>query len=116
MLYNLLPYTSSDTASSHNAEHQECVDNLLCSLQPLSNSINNFLQDNYGELYKKLSKLAWGPFALRSFGVFPMIAINYNTISDCHWDTNDVENGFCCLVVLGDFEGGHLVIETIYDH
>nr|CAG8625078.1 2038_t:CDS:2 [Entrophospora candida] len=106
--YNLLPYTSSDTASSHNADHLECVNNLLCSLQPLSNSINNFIQNNYGELYKKLSKLAWGPFAPRSFGVFPMMAINYNTISDYHWDANDVKNGFCCLVALGDFEGGEL--------
>ena len=37
---NLLPFTSSDTASSHNTEHQECVNNLLLNLKPLSNSVN----------------------------------------------------------------------------
>src|SRR5207248_2922127 len=46
-----------------------------------------------------------GPFALRLFGIFPMIAINYNSISDYYWDKNDNPNSFCCLVALGDFEG-----------
>ena len=30
--YGMLPYTSSDTASSQNIEHQECVNNLLYTL------------------------------------------------------------------------------------
>nr|CAG8491191.1 2980_t:CDS:2 [Entrophospora candida] len=34
--YNILPYTSGHTASTHNANHQECVDNLLHALEPLS--------------------------------------------------------------------------------
>ena len=37
-----------------------------------------------------------------------MIAINYNSISDYHWDENDDPNSFCCLVALGDFEGGEV--------
>lgn len=107
-LNNPFPYTSSNMASSHNSDHQECVNKLLCDLHPLSNSINQFLKKHYGNLYEKLSKLKWGSFAPRSFGVFPMIAINYNTISDYHWDENDEPNSFCCLVALGDFEGGEL--------
>jgi hypothetical protein len=107
-LNNLLPYTSSNTASSHNVEHLECVNKLLYNLVPLSNSVNQFLEKYYLSLYEKLSKLKWGPFAPRPFGVFPMIAINYNTISDYHWDKHDDPNSLCCLVVLGDFEGGEL--------
>ncbi len=107
-LNNLLPYTSSNTASTHNIEHLECVNKLLCDLVPLSNSVNRFFQKYYVNQYDKLSKLKWGPFAPKPFGVFPMIAINYNTISDYHWDEHDDLNGFCCLVALGDFEGGEI--------
>jgi len=106
-LYNPLPYTSSNTASSHNIDHQECVNNLLLNLKPLSDTVNRFLYDNYGEMYMKLRNLSW-PFAPKSFGVFPMIAINFNTISDYHWDEHDEPNSLCCLVALGDFEGGEL--------
>ena len=103
-LNNLLPYTSKHTASSHNIEHLECVNKLLHDLIPLSNSVNRFLQKYYEDLFENLRKLKWGPFAPRLFGVFPMIAINYNSISDYHWDENDDPNSFCCLVALGDFE------------
>ncbi|CAG8641804.1 8020_t:CDS:2 [Paraglomus brasilianum] len=37
-----------------------------------------------------------------------MIAINFNTISDYHWDEHDDPNSLCCLVALGDFDGGEL--------
>jgi len=107
-LNNLLPYTSKHTASSHNIEHLECVNKLLHDLIPLSNSVNRFLQKYYEDLFENLRKLKWGPFAPRLFGVFPMIAINYNSISDYHWDENDDPNSFCCLVALGDFEGGEV--------
>ena len=107
-LNNLLPFSSSNTASSHNTEHQACVNNLLYDLSPLSNSINHFVQENYKNLYEKLMGLTWGPFAPRSFGVFPMVAINYNTISDFHWDEHDEPNSLCCIVSLGDFDGGEL--------
>lgn len=59
-------------------------------------------------MYEKLSMLKWGSFAPRPFGVFLMIAINYNTICDYHWDKNDEPNSLCCLVALGDFKGGEL--------
>ena len=70
--------------------------------------MNRFLQDNYKNMYEKLSELKWGPFAPKSFGIFPMIAINFNTISDYHWDEHDEPNSLCCLVALGDFDGGQL--------
>ena len=81
---------------------------MLQSLKPLSDSVNRFLQDNYKNMYEKLSELKWGPFAPKSFGIFPMIAINFNTISDYHWDEHDEPNSLCCLVALGDFDGGQL--------
>ena len=56
----------------------------------------------------KLSKLSWGPFAPKPFGIFPMIAINFNITSNYHWDEKDEPNGLCFLVALGDFEGGEL--------
>lgn len=107
-LNNLLPYTSSNSASSHNIEHLECVNNLIQGLEQLSNSVNRFLQKYYESLYKNLNKLNWGPFAPRQFGVFPMAVINFNTISNYHWDEHDDPNSFCCLVALGEFEGGEL--------
>jgi hypothetical protein len=107
--YSMLPYTSSDTANSHNIEeHQECVNNLLYALQPLSNSVNKFVNEYYEHYFMKLNKLNWGPFAPKPFGIFPMIAINFNIISNYHWDEKDEPNGLCFLVALGDFEGGEL--------
>ena len=44
----------------------------------------------------------------RAFGIFPTIAINFNAISNYHWDSNDNLDGLCFLVTLGDFEGGEL--------
>jgi hypothetical protein len=111
--YNMLPYTSSNTASSHNILHRECVNNLLHNLQPLSNSVNKFVKEYYEHYYMKLSKLTWGPFAPRSFGIFPMIAINFNVISNYHWDEQDEPNSLCLLVALGDFEGGELCFPQI---
>ncbi|CAG8552312.1 27848_t:CDS:2, partial [Racocetra persica] len=51
-------------------------------LKKLLESVNQFLQEYYMNLYTKLSKLLWGLFALRAFRVFSIIAINFNTISD----------------------------------
>ncbi|RHZ58158.1 hypothetical protein Glove_375g40 [Diversispora epigaea] len=102
---NLLPFTSSNTASTHNSEHEKCVNNLLCELIPLSDCINKFVQVYYPDLYTKLSKLEWGPFAPKIFGVFPIIAINFNTISDYHWDKHDNPNCLCILIALGNFDG-----------
>ena len=66
------------------------------------------MHDNYKNMYEKLSKLKWEPFALKSFGIFPMIAINFNTISDYHWDEHDELNSLCYLVALGNFDSGQL--------
>ncbi|RHZ48353.1 hypothetical protein Glove_552g1 [Diversispora epigaea] len=52
--------------------------------------------------------LQWGPFAPKIFGVFPMIAVNFNTISDYHWDEHDNPNCLCILIALGNFDGGEL--------
>ena len=42
-----------------------------------------------------------------------MIAINYNSISDFHWDEHDEPNSLCCLVALGDFKGGELIFPQL---
>ncbi|CAG8706881.1 52_t:CDS:1, partial [Funneliformis mosseae] len=92
--YTSFPYISADMASSHNINHLECVNKLIIALEPLSNCVNQFVKEHYNNLYTKLSNFSWGPFAPRSFGIFPMIAINFNTISDFHWDKNDEANCF----------------------
>ncbi|RHZ49680.1 hypothetical protein Glove_518g12 [Diversispora epigaea] len=113
-LYTDLPYTSSNSASSHNTDHQSCVDELIRSLVPLSNFVNKFIQDNYNSMYLKLKNLSLGPFALRSFGIFPMIAINYNIVSNYHWDLSDASNCLCCLIPLGNFQGGDLYFPQLH--
>ncbi|RHZ50285.1 hypothetical protein Glove_502g37 [Diversispora epigaea] len=113
-LYTGLPYTSSDSASSHNTDHQSCVDELIRSLVPLSNFVNKFIQDNYNSMYLKLKNLSLGPFAPRSFGIFPMIAINYNIVSNYHWDLSDASNCLCCLIPLGNFQGGDLYFPQLH--
>jgi hypothetical protein len=105
---SLLPFTSSDMASTHNIAHLECVHKLIYGIKPLSDSINQFVQNNYNSLYIKLTNLSWGPFGPKPFGIFPMIGINYNTISNYHIDANDEANCLCILVALGDFKGGEL--------
>ncbi len=65
------------------------------------------------DLYEKLNKLKQNSFVLKLFGIFPMIAINYNTISDYHWDEHDKPNSFCYLVVLEDFEKGKLYFSQL---
>ncbi|CAG8646800.1 7157_t:CDS:2, partial [Racocetra persica] len=80
---NLLPFTSSNTASSHNTAHQEYVNTLLHNLGPLSTSVNEFVRKFYGNLYEKLE-------------------------NDYHWDEHDEPNSLCCLVTLREFEGGEL--------
>jgi hypothetical protein len=106
--YSQLPYTSSNLASSHNIDHLECVNKLINAIQPLTNCINQFIKNNYEDLYKELNQLSLGPFVPKSFGIFPIITINYNIISNYHWDINDEKNCFCALVALGNYEGGEL--------
>jgi len=106
--YQNLPYISSDMASSHNFDHLECVNNLILALEPLTNWVNQFIKDHYKNLYMKLNNLVLGPFVPKTFGIFPIMSINFNIISDYHWDNNDDENYFCLLVALGDYKGGEL--------
>ncbi|CAG8539433.1 7387_t:CDS:1, partial [Scutellospora calospora] len=47
----------SNTASSHNVIYQEYIDTLLRKLGSLSTSVNEFIQEFYGNLYEKLEKL-----------------------------------------------------------
>ena len=42
-----------------------------------------------------------------------MIAINYNSISNFHWDEHDEPNCLCCLVALGDFDRGELIFPQL---
>ncbi|RHZ43725.1 hypothetical protein Glove_879g2 [Diversispora epigaea] len=88
-LYTDLPYTSSDSASSHNTDHQSCVDELIHSLVPLLNFVNKFIQDNYN-------------------------TINYNIVSNYHWDLSDASNCLCCLIPLGNFQGRDLYFPQLH--
>ena len=90
-------------ASSHNIDHLKCMNNLINALKPLSNEINKFIEDNYNNLYLKLKELSLGPFVSRPFRIFPMMSINFNIISNYHWNRNDEENCFCVLVILEDY-------------
>ncbi|CAG8727310.1 1800_t:CDS:2, partial [Funneliformis mosseae] len=103
--YNQFSYINTEMSSNHNQNHLKCINKLIIVLEPLSNCINQFVKENYNNLYIKLSNFSWGLFAPRSFGIFPMIAINFNTISDFHWNEKDEENCFCILIALGDYEG-----------
>ncbi|CAG8646384.1 24622_t:CDS:2, partial [Gigaspora rosea] len=58
---NNLPYTTINTASSHNKAHQKCVQDLIRRLQPLSGAINKYLETNYSALYFKMKSLNLGP-------------------------------------------------------
>jgi hypothetical protein len=64
-------------------------------------------------LYEKLNELKWGPFGPRPFGIFPMIAINYNIVNTCHRDKNDDPNSLCCLITLGDYEDDELCFSEL---
>ncbi|CAG8597615.1 26886_t:CDS:2, partial [Racocetra persica] len=72
---NLLPFISSNTASTHNIDHHECVNKLLQGLKALSNCVNRFLQDYYEDLYMKLSGLSWGPFAPKLLDLCVLVAL-----------------------------------------
>ena len=43
-----------------------------------------------------------------------MIAINFNSLSSYHWDKLDAPNCLCCLVPLGDFQGGELYFPQLH--
>ncbi|CAG8817617.1 12409_t:CDS:1, partial [Gigaspora rosea] len=80
------PYTTFNTASNHYPEYRKCVQELIQGLQPLSNLVNNYLQETHPVLYSKMEKLNLGPNVPKPFGAFPTIAINFNVISQFHRD------------------------------
>ncbi|RHZ61211.1 hypothetical protein Glove_349g18 [Diversispora epigaea] len=104
----------SESFCSHNTDHQSCIDELIRSLVPLSNFVNKFIQDNYNSMYLKLKNLSLDPFAPKSFRIFSMIAINYNIVSNYHWDLSDALNCLCCLIPLGNFQGGDLYFSQLH--
>jgi hypothetical protein len=110
---NSVPYTTSNTASSHNKSHQECVKNLIQGLQPLSNSVNNYFETTYPNLYTKMKKLDLGPNVPKSFGAFPSAAINFNVICQFHRDMKDHRNTLCVVCPLGKFKGGELTFPEL---
>ena len=74
---------------------------MIHNLKPLLDYVNQFIKDNYKDLYMKLNKLSLGSFVLRPFRIFLMIFINYNIISKYYWDNNNEANCFCILIALG---------------
>ncbi|RHZ53698.1 hypothetical protein Glove_438g29 [Diversispora epigaea] len=98
--FTSFPYTSVNTASDHNLAHRPCVDNLLFN--------------NYENMYLKLRNFSWGSFAPKPFEIFLMIAINFNALSNYYWDKLDASNCLCCLVPLGNFQGGELYFPQLH--
>ncbi|CAG8694288.1 40615_t:CDS:2, partial [Gigaspora margarita] len=79
---NNMPYTTTNTASSHNKAYQKCVWSLIEGLQPLSGVVNEYLKTNYPSLYSKMKNLDLGP----NFGsLFADYALD--------WDGNNEDVG-----------------------
>ncbi|CAG8446556.1 10837_t:CDS:10 [Acaulospora colombiana] len=110
---NNMPYTTTNTASSHHKAHQKCVQDLIKGLQPISGSVNKYLETTYPVLYSKMKKLDLGPNVPNSFGVFPTVAVNYNIICQFHRDMKDHRNSLCVVCPLGKFKGGELVFPEL---
>ncbi|CAG8609428.1 10715_t:CDS:2 [Acaulospora morrowiae] len=110
---NNLPYTTANTASSHCEEHQECVQDLIQGLQPISKAVNKYIEATYPALYSKMKKLDLGPNVPKSFGVFPTVAVNFNVICQFHRDLKDHRNTLCVVCPLGKFEGGELTFPEL---
>ncbi|RHZ45324.1 hypothetical protein Glove_681g11 [Diversispora epigaea] len=110
---NNLPYTTSNTASSHCQEHQKCVQGLIQELQPLSGAVNKYLETSYPALYSKMEKLDLGPNVPKFFGGFPTVSINFNIICQFHRDLKDHRNTLCVVCPLGNFIGGELAFPEL---
>jgi hypothetical protein len=110
---NILPYVTANTASTHNHQHQKCVQELINGLQPLSDVVNNYIKNTYPVLYTKMEKLDLGPNVPKSFGSYPTASINFNSICQFHRDLQDHRNTLCVVCPLGIFEGGQLVFPEL---
>jgi hypothetical protein len=110
---NNLPYTTANTTSSHCKEHQKCVQDLIQGLQPISGSVNKYLETTYPVYYSKLKKLDLGPNVPKSFGALPTAAINFNIICQFHRDIKDLQNSLCIVCSLGNFKGKELTFPEL---
>jgi len=111
---NLLPYVTADTNSSHNNDHKKCVQKLIEELRPLSDQVNNYIENTYPTLYNKMKKLDLGSNVPKSyFGGFPIASINFNSICQFHRDLQDHRNTFCVVCPLGIFEGGQIAFPEL---
>lgn len=110
---NNLPYTTANTISSHCEDHQKCVQDLIQGLQPISGSVNKYLETTYPVYYSKMKKLDLGPNVPKSFGAFPTAAINFNIICQFHRDIKDHLNSLCVVCPLGNFKGGELIFPEL---
>ena len=107
------PYVTINTAFTHSKDHRNCVEKLIQGLQPLSDEVNNYLEVTYPLLYAKMKKLDLGPNVPKSFGAFPTVGINFNSICQFHRDLKDHRNTFCVVCPLGVFEGGQLAFPEL---
>lgn len=111
---NLLPYITANTVSSHNNNHKECVQKLIKELRPLSDQVNNYIENTYPTLYNKMKRLDLGSNVPKSyFGGFPTASINFNSICQFHRDLQDHRNTFCIVCPLGTFEGGQIAFPEL---
>ena len=60
-----------------------------------------------------MKKLDLGPNVPKSFGAFPTVGINFNSICQFHRDLKDHRNTFCVVCPLGVFEGGQLAFPEL---
>ncbi|CAG8533887.1 9616_t:CDS:2 [Acaulospora morrowiae] len=84
---------------------------LIKGLQPLSRSVNKYLETTYSVLYSKMKKLDLGPNAPKSFGVFPTVSVNFNIICQFYRDLKDHRNS-CVVCPLGKFEGQAVAFQS----
>ncbi|KAG9297445.1 hypothetical protein G9A89_020846 [Geosiphon pyriformis] len=110
---NNIPYVTSNPAFTHSQEHRKCVQDLIRGLQPLSDAVNNYINNAYPALYAKMKKLNLRLNTPKFFGAFPTISINFNSICQFHRDLKDHLNTLCIVCPLRTFEGGHLAFPEL---
>jgi len=75
----------------------------------LGEYVSKILSRNFPDM----EKLVYGQIdkQYRPFGLFSLMMPFTGGSSSLHIDSNDVHGGFCCVVALGDFEGGELLLD-----
>ncbi|CAG8555083.1 8114_t:CDS:2, partial [Acaulospora morrowiae] len=110
---NIEPYIIANTVSNHFQNHQSCVNKLIQGLQLLSNTVNDYFDVSYPELYAKIKKLNLGFNIPKCFGAFPTVGINFNSICQFYRDLKDYPNTLCVMCSLGTFEDGNLAFPKL---